>query len=147
MTKKILVADGRDVPRRLAPILEPHEPTFVHTLADAKRALARDGYDLIIIGVHFDESRMFDLLRQVRADERYQATPVVCVASQPFDTPISVEGLEIATRALAADAFVDFARHPNRDAGDAAIRGVVERLLGDRAADAQSGLRNAVIAP
>jgi PleD family two-component response regulator len=133
MPKKILVADGRDIQRRLGPILEPHEPTFVHTLTDAKRALARDGYDLVIIGVHFDESRMFDLLRQVRADERYQATPVVCVASQPFDTPISVEGLEIATRALAADAFVDFAKYAGREAGDAAIRGVVERLLGDEA--------------
>jgi PleD family two-component response regulator len=133
MTKKILVADGPDIERRLGTILKPHEPTFVHTLAEAKRALARENYDLIIIGVHFDESRMFDLLRQVRADERYQAAPVVCVASQRFDTPISVEGLEIATRALAADAFVDFAKLGDHEAGDAAIRSVVERLLGDRA--------------
>jgi PleD family two-component response regulator len=133
MTQKILVADGPDIEQRIGAILKPRELTFVHTLAEAKRALARDDFALIIIGVHFDESRMFDLLRQVRADERYQATPVVCVASQPFDTPISVEGLEIATRALAADAFVDFAKYAGRDAGNAAIRSVVERLLGDRA--------------
>jgi DNA-binding response OmpR family regulator len=133
MSKKILVADGPDIERRVSAVLQPHELSFVHTLAEAKRALARDDYDLIIMGVHFDESRMFDLLRQVRADERYQATPVVCVASQRFDTPISVEGLEIAARALAADAFVDFARYGDHDAGNAAIRAVVERLLGDRA--------------
>jgi PleD family two-component response regulator len=132
MAKKILVADGPDIERRIGAILRPHAPTFVHTLAEAKRALARGDYDLIIIGVHFDESRMFDLLRQVRADERYRETPVVCVASQRFDTPITVEGLEIATRALAADAFVDFARHGDHDAGSAAIRSVVERLLSDR---------------
>jgi CheY-like chemotaxis protein len=133
MTQKILVADGPDIERRLGAILAPHAPTFVHTLADAKRALARDYFALIIIGVHFDESRMFDLLRQVRADERYEATPVICVASQPFDAPISVESLAIATRALAADAFVDFARYRDHDSGNAAIRNVVERLLGDRA--------------
>lgn len=132
MTQKILVADGPDIERRVSVILKPSELTFVHTLAEAKRALARDDFTLIIIGVHFDESRMFDLLRQVRADERHQAAPVVCVASQPFDTPISVEGLEIATRALAADAFVDFAKYAGRDASNEALRSVVERLLGDR---------------
>lgn len=132
MPKKILVADGPDLARRVNAILGSHEVDLVHTLAEAKRALARDDYDLIIIGVHFDESRMFDLLRQVRADARYRAKPVVCIASQRFDAPISVEGLEIATRALAADAFVDFAKHDDHDAGNAAIGSVVKRLLGER---------------
>jgi PleD family two-component response regulator len=131
MSKKILVADGPDFDHRIGSILKPHSPTFVRTLGEAKRALDREEYDLIIIGVHFDESRMFDLLRQVRADERYRAKPVVCVATQRFGTPISLEGLEIATRALAANAFIDFAKHGDYDAGNAAIRGVVERFLGD----------------
>ncbi len=131
MSKTILIADGQDIDGRIGAILEPYQLTFVHTLAEAVRALDRAAYDLIIIGVHFDESRMFDLPRLVRADERYQATPVVCVASRPFGSVISVESLEIATRALAANAFIDFARHGNHDAGNAAIRGVVERLLGD----------------
>src|SRR5258708_21708744 len=136
MEKKILVADGSDIDGRINAIVKPHAPTFVRTLDDATRALERDGYDLIIIGVHFDESRMFDLLRQVRADERYRTKPVVCVVSQRFDRPISIEGLEIATRALGADAFVDFARHDDHQAGDPAIRGVVERLLADPAPNA-----------
>ena len=131
MKKKILIADGPDNEDRIGAILKPHELTFVRTLREATRALDRDGYDLLIIGVHFDESRMFDLLRQVRADERYRHKPVVCVASQRFDTPISLQGLEIATRALAASAFIDFARHGDYDAGNAAIRSVVERFLGD----------------
>ena len=131
MKKKILVADGPDLKDRVGAILKAHELTYVHTLGEAMPALERAGYDLIIIGVHFDESRMFDLLRQIRADERYRGTPVVCAASHRFDTPISVEGLEIATRALGAEAFIDFARHGDYDAGNAAIRGVVERLLGD----------------
>jgi PleD family two-component response regulator len=131
MGKKILVADGQDVDGRIGEILTPYELTFVRTIGEATRALERTGYDLVIIGVHFDESRMFDLLRQIRADERYQATPVVCVASQRFGTPVSIESLEIATRALAANAFIDFARHGDHAAGNTAIRGVVQRFLGD----------------
>src|SRR3954468_11838376 len=122
MGKKILVADGQDIDARIGAILKPHELTFVRTLGEALRALERNDFDLLVIGVHFDESRMFDLLRQVRADERYRHKPVVCVASQRFDTPISLQGLEIATRALAASAFIDFARHGDYAAGNAAIR-------------------------
>ena len=129
MEKKVLIADGADIDGRIGALLKPHVSTFVHTLGAARSALERDDYDLIIIGVHFDESRMFDLLRQVRGDKRYQAKPVVCVASQRFDKPISMEGLEIATQALGANAFIDFARHGNHEAGNAAIRGIVERLL------------------
>jgi PleD family two-component response regulator len=131
MKKHILVADGQDVGGRIGKILKPYELTFVHTLGEATRALDRTDYDLIIIGVHFDESRMFDLLREVRADERYRAKPVVCVASQRFGMPVSIESLEIATRALAVNAFIDFARHGDDDAGNAAIRSVVDRFLGD----------------
>jgi PleD family two-component response regulator len=131
MKRKILVADGQDFDGRIGKLLKPYELTFVHTLDEATRALDRSDYDLIIIGVHFDESRMFDLLRQIRADERYQAKPVVCVASQRFGTPISIESLEVATRVLGAQAFIDFGRHGDNDAGNAAIRSVVERFLGE----------------
>ena len=102
------------------------------TMADAiARLNGKAPIHLVCCTLFFDESRMFDLLRQVRADERYRHKPVVCVASQRFDTPISLQGLEIATRALAASAFIDFARHGDYDAGNAAIRSVVERFLGD----------------
>jgi CheY-like chemotaxis protein len=125
MKKSILVADHSDA--RLSALLSGHELTFVNTLDEAKKTLTGRNFDLIVIGVHFDESRMFDLLRYVRGQERHRATPVVCVLSAEFARhAIAAEGLEIAVKALGGTAYVDL-----KMSGDSEARRVVDELLGD----------------
>jgi len=125
MKKSILVADHADA--RLSALLSGHELTFVSTLDEAKRTLSGRNFDLIVIGVHFDESRMFDLLRHVRGQERHRATPVVCVLTAEFARhAVAAEGLEIAVKALAGTAYVDL-----KTKGDTEARRVVDELLGD----------------
>src|SRR4051794_21969321 len=106
--KRVLVADGPEIEARLAPVLGGHELSVAHTLHEAAGLIERREFDLIVVGVHFDESRMFDLLRYLRSAGRNRATPAVCVLGRRFESQtISIEGLEIAARALAANAFVD----------------------------------------
>jgi PleD family two-component response regulator len=124
MKKSILVADHSDA--RLSALLSGHDLSFVGSMDEAKRALNGRNFDLIIIGVHFDESRMFDLLRHVRWQERHRATPVVCVLTADFARhAVATEGLEIAVKALGGTAYVDL-----RTSGDTAARAVVDELLG-----------------
>jgi CheY-like chemotaxis protein len=124
MKKSILVADHSDA--RLSALLSGHDLSFVHTLDEARRTLTGRNFDLIVIGVHFDESRMFDLLRHVRWQERHRATPVVCVLTADFARhAIAAEGLEIAVKALGGTAYVDL-----KTSGDAEARRVVDDLLG-----------------
>jgi CheY-like chemotaxis protein len=125
MKKSILVADHADA--RLSALLSGHELTFVNTLDEATRTLTGRNFDLIVIGVHFDESRMFDLLRHVRWQERHRATPVVCVLTAEFARhAIAAEGLEIAVKALGGTAYVDL-----KTRGDSEVRRIVDELLGD----------------
>jgi CheY-like chemotaxis protein len=125
MKKSILVADHSDA--RLSALLSGHELTFVNTLDEAKRTLNGRNFDLIVIGVHFDESRMFDLLRYVRWQERHRATPVVCVLTAEFARhAVTAEGLEIAVKALGGTAYVDL-----KTSGDGEVRRLVDELLGD----------------
>jgi CheY-like chemotaxis protein len=125
MKKSILVADHSDA--RLSALLSGHELSFVGSLDEAKSVLARRNFDLILIGVHFDESRMFDLLRHVRWQERHRATPVVCVLTADFARhAIAAEGLEIAVKALGGTAYVDL-----KVSGDSEARRLVDELLGD----------------
>jgi CheY-like chemotaxis protein len=125
MKKSILVADHADA--RLSALLSGHELTFVSTLEEAKRTLTGHNFDLIVIGVHFDESRMFDLLRHVRGQERHRATPVVCVLSAEFSRhAIAAEGLEIAVKALGGTAYANL-----KTSGDAEVRRLIDELLGD----------------
>jgi PleD family two-component response regulator len=124
MSKVVLVADTGDA--RLPGILAGYSLSFVRTLDEAKSILAARNFDLILIGVHFDESRMFDLLRYVRAQERHRATPVVCVLTVDFTRhAVAAEGLEIAVKALGGTAYLDL-----KATGDGEARRVIEDLLG-----------------
>lgn len=101
------------------------------TLEEAREALGR-GVDMVVCGIHFDDSRMFDLLRYARADPRFRPVPFICFRDLESElAPALFESLDIACTALGAAAFVDLftlkKRHGIADA-DAAFR----RILLDR---------------
>ena len=52
------------------------------TMEQAMHALEHQAFDIITIGVHFDGSRMFDLLSYVRGSY-HRNTPVVCFRASP----------------------------------------------------------------
>lgn len=129
MRKRILVADIPESDRRLTEILHGHELVFARTLAEAQRILAQRDFDLIAIGVHFDDSRMFDLVRHVRSGGQ-QEPPVACVRSARFVSPaLSIEGLEIAARALDCNLFLDLTEFPDDAHGNAQVRQRLENLF------------------
>jgi len=126
MPARILVADTPEGDRRIADILAGYELVYVRTLGAALRALADDGFALALIGVHFDDSRMFDLLRSLQGSP----VPVACVRSHHFaSTSISVEGLQVATRALGCALFVDLTWYADDPRGNDAVRKQLESLI------------------
>ncbi len=124
--KKILVADVPQMDLRYTTALSGWQIEFVRTLAQARQALGGARHDLIALGVYFDDSQMFDLLRLVRADAVHARVPVVCVRGRPGFTAVSSRSLEIAVKALGADEFIEL---PAGENGDGALRAAVERLI------------------
>ena len=125
MAKTILVADRPESDRRICEILAGHDVTFVRTLGEAQRSLDAQPFDLVIVGVHFDESRMFDMLRCLP-----EGRVVVCVRSQHFVSPaITLEGLEIAAKALGCRLFLDLTWYADDATGNGAVRKLLEALL------------------
>lgn len=130
MNNKILVADVPELDPLLSRVLAGAQLVFVRTVEEAIRGLAREDFDLLIISVHFDDSRMFDLLRQVRGDGRNKGIPIVCVREPGRGfTAISSHTLEVTCRALDASAFIDLATISDEAGRDAALRGAIESLL------------------
>jgi CheY-like chemotaxis protein len=131
MPKRILVADTSDSDRRLSAILAGQDVMFARTIGEAQRLLAQQQFDLVMIGVHFDDSRMFDLVRHVRAGGHHAGKPVACVRSHRFISAaaISLEGLEIAARALACNIFLDLTKYPDGAHGNAEVRKLLDALL------------------
>lgn len=114
----------------------------VYRLEDAVRLVEGDAqFDAILCGVHFDESRMFDLL--TCALDRRPHIPFVCLRILDFALPkISIDAIRIAIGSLGATAFIDapaLAQRYGVDEMDAHFRGaVLSHLKGREASGAGS---------
>ena len=126
MDKKVLIADVPQVQARVAAVLVRERLVFVHTLAAALKALAGEDFDVVLIGMHFDDSRMFDLLREVRAGSRNGAVPVVCYRMRPLAfMALSTQVIEVTVKALGALSFVDLASLATDEDGNEALARLV----------------------
>jgi len=132
MNRKILVADVPQMDGRHSAALQGGQLAFVRTMSEAKQALAAATYDLAVIGVHFDDSQMFDLVRTIRGDAARGKLPIVCVRGRPGFTAITSRTLEATVKALAADEFIDLLQFGDDAAGNAALRAAAERLVAAR---------------
>jgi response regulator of citrate/malate metabolism len=125
---KILVADVPEMDARYTAAFGGWEVSFVRTVAEARKLLAAAQHDLVAIGVYFDDSRMFDLVRVLRADRKYATVPIVCVRSRVGFMNVSTETLETTAKALGADVFLDLVHFADDHSTNQALRGAVELL-------------------
>ena len=80
----------------------------VFKLYDASKILNKN-IDLVICGLHFNDSRMFDFLRITKADPLVEAIPFLCFRNSDSDLgKTAIEALKIACNALGAAGFVDY---------------------------------------
>lgn len=115
----------------LAAALGPSvELVACHTLDEAKRRLRANRLDLVLCGVYFDRSAMFDLLQLVD-----RKLPVLCCRILAFEMPpVSLEALRIACESLGAR-FVDLphlAEERGAEAARAELRSLVLAAARDR---------------
>jgi len=109
---RVLAADVPEADATLRDCLPGHELVFVRNLPQALRALRHDSFHMILIGMHFDESRMFDLLQYVRAMPTCKDVPIICVQCLEVGLPDAVlKNIDDAVKALGGTAFVDLREH------------------------------------
>ena len=136
MSDKATPANGRELLvavencERLERILAGHRLTIPKSVDEAKARLQARAFALVILGVHFDESRMFELLRLVRIYDKNKLTPVVCMLAGPSRmSEVGIEGLDHAVKAMLANAFLNLNKFPDDDAGNARVRRIVDYLI------------------
>ena len=100
------------------------------SVAHAMRELQGKRFALVVLGVDFDESRMFDLLRHVRVDAGHKRVPVACVLGEASRlSHVMVEGLDQAVKALMANAFLVLANFPDDENGNGRLRRIFDALI------------------
>jgi hypothetical protein len=105
--RKILVAD---IPEMISLHLEILDDLYdVETVSDYHSAcnLAGEDTDLILCGVHFDESRMFEFFTAVCRMPK----PFVCFRGlQTPIAPAALRVIKLASEVLGSAGFIDFVR-------------------------------------
>jgi CheY-like chemotaxis protein len=129
--ERILIAAATDSAQAASQALKKDFAlTFCTSLVDA-RSVLKDGFDLILCGLHFDEGRMFDFLREVKADPQTKSIPFLCIKSTDgMLSPAISQSIEIASHSLGANGFVDLfqwkAAHGDEEAYEKFRRLVIE---------------------
>lgn len=83
LMKTILLANDAYGLQRLLPLLQGFDVSCAGTLMEAEKLLTKGAFDLIVVGVHFDDSRAVEFLTIVRDDEQHKFTPFVFVKTRP----------------------------------------------------------------
>jgi hypothetical protein len=127
---RIVAAVSPGARPRIRAIAPPCELCFVDTAEALLRELDNRRCDMLILGLHFEESTAVAALQRVRA--RADTFPVVCVRGRPSRLgQRSLSALRMAVSELGTDNFIDLLEYPDDEAGNARVRAMLERLLQD----------------
>ena len=104
--------------------------------------VAAQGVDIIVCGIHFDDSRMFELLRAIKADPGLSKTPFVCVRLVGSNlAPAVIQSLEISCALLGAAKFIDLyvlERTFGAETAEIELRRMISALAGQSDHSSQS---------
>ncbi len=145
---RILAACPRLGLRTLERIFAGHaELVFVNTLAGARDVLAANGdIAMVICSVHFDESRMYELLDYAR--HTFPCLPFVCVRVLDGEmSRASGDAIALAAETLGAAAYVDYVAAmatDGREAAEELLATVVLTHLHGRGERARRGEEGAI---
>jgi hypothetical protein len=108
---RILVADTPEAFDALAETLTTSFTLVRATTLDAARLALEPPPNLVMCGCHFDEGRMYDLLRLMKATPEVASVPFMAVRCLEGELEDALyESVKIAVRALGGNAFVDLPR-------------------------------------
>ena len=105
---KVLVAAPREMDDKIHECLPGHDLTFVRSMLDAMSALRHDGFQMIVIDLEFDESRMLELLQYARGLPKYAEVQIICVHGDQLTLSDAVmKNIDVAVKALGGAAFLN----------------------------------------
>ena len=126
---RVVAAVSPELRRRIRTVLPACRLCFVDTGAQLARALDEARCDMVIVGLHFDDSSAVAALERVMSRE--ETFPVVCVRGRPFSRlgETAIDASRLALRQIGAHNFIDLLEYPDDALGNARVQAMLERLL------------------
>jgi CheY-like chemotaxis protein len=122
---RVLACTVPEVEARLRAVLPDAELHVVFREEDALRLLDEQVFDLLIIGMAFDESRALPFLQRIRSDPALRKPPVVGIRGGKVRVQLPPHVFDTPMRALGAFDVIDLSTIADDEAGN---REVAERM-------------------
>lgn len=130
MNLRVLIADTLRGSESLVRIMQGNLCTVVSTLRAGRVQLAAQQFDLIVVGLHFDGSHMYEFMQAVKQDPLNSDRPIVCYCSR--DSPLSRERqdyVEYTSRIYGASVYLDERNYSGCADPDAELRLAIQSCL------------------
>lgn len=127
MAKIFVAASSTDIDTITRILGEHHQLCIGYEMSEAINMFSEPAVDLVMVGVHFDESRMFDLLRHMPEN---MDKPIICFCTR--DTALTRtmhDSIQLASQTLGAWMYIDQHEYSINRNPDAEMRRVIERCL------------------
>ena len=125
---RVLAAVAQITRPRLGAILAACSLRWVETSAELFGALGEGGYDLVIVGAHFEESNTVGVLESVF--KHPGASRIVCICGTRGQLgSATLKALRLASEVIGVRGFIDFTDCPDDEEGNARLRRRFEALL------------------
>jgi hypothetical protein len=129
-SRPVLVAAIPVAVERLCRLLPDQRTICPANIVEAQVALARERFALAIMGVHFDDSRMFDLISYARASPLNRSVPIVCVLGMRRKlSSLTVRLLQETINGMSGCQFLNLTLSADDDVGNALVRDVLMEYL------------------
>ena len=129
-SRPVLVAAVPAAAERLCRLLSDQRVVCPATLAEARAALASERFAFAVMGVFFDQMRMFDLIAIARASALNRDMPIVCVLGvRRRLAALTVRLLEETVNALPKCMYLNLSAIPDTEAGNALVRRRLKAFL------------------
>jgi CheY-like chemotaxis protein len=124
---RVLACTVAEAEPRLRRVLPDADITVVLTMDAALETLKRDdAFDLLLVGMRFDESRALEFVERIHNDPAFSRPPIVGIRGAAREVVISPRHFDLPMWAMGACDVIDLSAVPNNDVGNRNIR---ERLI------------------
>lgn len=107
--KRVLIADVPEAIPMLTKALDQGFNLLPRTSWIGACSAVHQEIDLVLCGIGFEESKMFDLLDYLRGQQETRSTPFFCIQSVRQKLPSTINnGIEIALHAKGMAGYIDF---------------------------------------
>jgi hypothetical protein len=127
---RLLLADIQTGQILLRSALVGYECFSAGTFAEGMRLMKEDGFDMVICGVHFDDSRMLEFFQEIRKQPDHAKTKLIAFRAGGTELrTVLRDSINIVRNVLHLSAYIEWEDHSSSTSPVDSLRCAIEEFI------------------